>query len=124
MLQSREERVLNTLISAVAKRQELLANNLTNVSTKGAVRQDIDFGAVMTDLDRHNDKGIKRIVDNAVITDEGVKPSYEKELSEMGRIDVGGGPTITLNLQRLWIISRSLRNNPSSQDLCETDRIE
>jgi len=82
MLQSREERVLNTLINAVGERQHILANNLTNVNTPGYIRQDLDFGAVIKDVN-HGHKSMDKAINDAVHTDEGVKASYEKELAEM-----------------------------------------
>ncbi|MDA0772293.1 MAG: hypothetical protein O3C63_05060 [Cyanobacteria bacterium] len=82
MLQSREERVLNTLISAVGERQHILANNLTNVNTPGYIRQDLDFGAVIKDVNNGH-KSMDKAIGDAVHTDEGVKASYEKELAEM-----------------------------------------
>lgn len=82
MLQSREERILNTLINAVGERQQILANNLTNVNTPGYIRKDLDFSDVLRDSDKGH-KSMSKIIDDAVHNDEGVKPTYEKELAEM-----------------------------------------
>jgi flagellar basal-body rod protein FlgB len=87
MLQSPEERTLNTLINAVADRQELLANNLTNVRTPGYVRQDIDFGSLMRDLknaeEGNTEININTSIQKATYMDEGGKLNYERELAAM-----------------------------------------
>ena len=44
MLHSNEEHILNGLLNAVGDRQQLLANNLTNASTPGYVRQILGGG--------------------------------------------------------------------------------
>jgi len=85
MLKTHHEKTVNVLLNAVADRQQLLSNNLTNVSTPGFVRQDLDFGMVIKDL---NSKGIneingERIIENATYEDHSTKPSFEKELAEM-----------------------------------------
>ena len=85
MLQSSEEKVLNGLLSAVSDRQQMLANNLTNVNTPGYVRQDMDFNSVLKDLKNNNHKSLDKIIDSATYTDEGTKPSYENELAEMSK---------------------------------------
>ncbi len=84
MLHSHEEKVLNTLISAVGDRQQILANNLTNVNTPGYIRQDLDFGQVMKGLEHGAvNQSMDSIINKAVIEDTNQKPSYEKELAEM-----------------------------------------
>jgi flagellar basal-body rod protein FlgB len=84
MLQSPDERVLNGLLSAVSDRQQILANNLTNVSTPGYVRQDMDFNSVLKDLNKSN-KNFDKIIESATYTDTSSKASYEKELAEMSK---------------------------------------
>ncbi len=85
MLGSHEEKVLNTLIIAVADRQQILANNLTNVSTPGFVRQDLDFSSVIKDLNNQAYTGVseEKIIEKASYEEHGVRPSYERELAEM-----------------------------------------
>jgi flagellar basal body rod protein FlgB len=84
MLHSHEEKVLNTLISAVGDRQQILANNLTNVNTPGYIRQDLDFGQVMKGLQHEGpNKDIDGIINKAIYQDTNNKSSYEKELAEM-----------------------------------------
>lgn len=85
MLRSPEETILNGLIGAVADRQEILANNLTNVTTPGFVRQDMDFNSVMKDLKNKDmtGKSIDRIMEDATFADDNQSPSLEKELAEM-----------------------------------------
>ena len=86
MLHSHEEHVLNGLLNAVADRQQLLANNLTNVSTPGYVRQDMDFNSVLKDLKNDNStKSIDQMIDNATFRDPSQKPSFENELAEMSK---------------------------------------
>ncbi len=85
MLKSPEETILNGLIGAVADRQEILANNLANVSTPGFVRQDLDFNSVLKDLKNQdmNGKSMDRILEDATLVDDNTPPSLEKELAEM-----------------------------------------
>ncbi len=84
MLQSHEEKVLNMLINSVSERQHILANNLTNVNTPGYIRKDLDFSAVMRDVNRESsNKSQDKIISDAIYEDDLAKPSYEKELSEM-----------------------------------------
>lgn len=86
MLQNREERVLNGLLNAVSDRQQMLANNLTNVNTPGFVRQDMDFNSVIKGLsEEQNNKSVDKIIEKATYTDELKKPSYENELAEMSK---------------------------------------
>lgn len=85
MLRSHEETVLNTLLNAIADRQQLLANNLTNVSTPGFVRRDLDFSSVIKDLNNTAYTGMngEKIIEKATYEEHGVAPSYERELAEM-----------------------------------------
>jgi flagellar basal-body rod protein FlgB len=86
MLHSHEEKVLNGLLNAVSDRQQLLANNLTNVSTPGYVRQDMDFNDVLRDLKNSNShKSVDKIIEDATFRDQNQKPSYENELAEMSK---------------------------------------
>ena len=63
MLHSHEEHILNGLLNAVSDRQQLLANNLTNVSTPGYVRQDMDFNSVLRDL---KNTGSTKTIDQSI----------------------------------------------------------
>jgi len=86
MLHSHEEKILNGLLNAVGDRQQLLANNLTNVSTPGYVRQDMDFNSVLRDLKNNNShKSVDTMIENATYRDETQKASYENELAEMSK---------------------------------------
>lgn len=87
MLQSKQERVLNTLISVVGDRQQMLANNLTNVNTPGFVRKDIDFNGVMQKVlkDGSTARDTDKIVEQNSYDDYDSKASYEKELAEMAK---------------------------------------
>lgn len=86
MLHSHEEHVLNGLLNAVSDRQQLLANNLTNVNTPGFVRQDMDFSSVMKDLKNDNSKkSVDRIIEQATYRDNSKPASYENELAEMSK---------------------------------------
>ena len=85
MLHNQDEKILNGLLSAVSDRQQMLANNLTNVNTPGYIRQDMDFNSVLRDLKNPNDKSLDKIIDNATYVDNGTKPSYENELAEMAK---------------------------------------
>jgi len=85
MLKTHHEKTLNVLLNAVADRQQILSNNLTNVSTPGFVRQDLDFSTVIKDLNSKeiNEINGERIIENATYEDYSTKPSFEKELAEM-----------------------------------------
>ena len=86
MLHSHEEHVLNGLMNAVANRQQLLANNLTNVNTPGYVRQDMDFTSVLKDLkNEHSNKSYDEIIDQSTFRDSETKATYESELAEMSK---------------------------------------
>jgi flagellar basal-body rod protein FlgB len=86
MLHTNEERVLNGLLNAVSDRQQLLANNLTNVSTPGYVRQDMDFNGVLKDLKNNNStKSVDKMIQDATFRDQDTKPSYENELAQMSK---------------------------------------
>lgn len=86
MLHSNEEHVLNGLLNAVSDRQQLLANNLTNVSTPGYVRQDMDFNSVLKDLKSHNPaKSVDKMIEDATFRDQTKPPSFENELAEMSK---------------------------------------
>jgi flagellar basal-body rod protein FlgB len=81
-----EERILNGLINAMGDRQQILANNLTNVNTPGYVRQDLDFGSIFSNLKKEDsNKSIDKIIEEASYRQEGTKTSYETELSEMSK---------------------------------------
>lgn len=84
MLSSHEERILNTLISAVGDRQQILANNLTNVNTVGYVRQDLDFNQVLRGVNNGN-QDMDSIIQKSIYEDTSQKANYEKELAEMAQ---------------------------------------
>lgn len=86
MLNSHEEKILNSLVDAVADRQHMLANNLTNAKTPGWVRQDIDFGMLMKDLENSVETGshdTDRAIEKATYRDEANPCTQESELSAM-----------------------------------------
>jgi flagellar basal-body rod protein FlgB len=86
MLHSHEEHVLNGLLNAVSDRQQMLANNLTNVSTPGYVRQDMDFNSVLKDLKNPNSaKSIDKMIEDATFRDQEQPPSFENELAQMSK---------------------------------------
>ena len=86
MLHSHEEHVLNGLLNAVSDRQQLLANNLTNVSTPGYVRQDMDFNSVLSDLKKtKSNKSIDKTIEQATYRDHSKPATFENELAEMSK---------------------------------------
>lgn len=86
MLHSHEEKVLNGLLGAVSDRQQILANNLTNVNTPGFIRQDMDFSSVLKDLNnKNNNQSLDKVIEKATFVDGQTKPSYENELAEMSK---------------------------------------
>ena len=46
--------VIKGLADASVRRQELLSNNLANIETPNYVRQDLDFGQLLTNLQNNN----------------------------------------------------------------------
>lgn len=46
--------VLKGLTDAAVRRQEILSNNLANIETKNYVRQDLDFGTVLSGLQNNS----------------------------------------------------------------------
>ena len=50
MFQTDGFKTLKGLTDAVMQRQEILSSNLANIETKGYVRQDIDFGRVLSSI--------------------------------------------------------------------------
>lgn len=85
MLQKKEERVLNSLLSTVSERQQILSHNLTNANTPGFVRKDIDFNGVMKELLNDNHRDLDRVIEKSTYEDYSHKASYEKELAEMAK---------------------------------------
>lgn len=86
MLHSHEEHVLNGLLNAASDRQQMLANNLTNVSTPGYVRQDMDFNSVLKDLKNpHSAKSVDQMIEDATFRDQSQPASFENELAEMSK---------------------------------------
>ena len=86
MLNSREESILNGLLHAVGERQELLANNLTNIRSKGYARKDIDFHFVLSSLenaDENQNPNFNSIIKKATFVEENKPMSLEKELAAM-----------------------------------------
>ena len=43
-------KTMKGLMNALVQRQQILSNNLANIETKNYVRQDLDFGRVLSDL--------------------------------------------------------------------------
>ena len=72
MLYSEDERILNGLLHASGVRQNILANNLTNVKTPGFVRQDLDFGMVMRDL-KNGSNDFDAMTKKATVEEETIK---------------------------------------------------
>lgn len=86
MLYTTEERVLNGLMDAIADRQQILANNLTNTNTPGFVRQDMDFVSVIHQLKKENSNlSLDQIINQATYHDDSKKASYETELAAMAK---------------------------------------
>ena len=50
MFDTNELRSMKGLMNALVQRQQVLSNNLENIETKNYVRQDIDFGKVLSEL--------------------------------------------------------------------------
>lgn len=74
------------LTNSVVQRQEILSGNLTNLETKGYVRQDIDFARVLGELKGSSpsfEEGSEGILARARYRDYSKPVTLESELSKL-----------------------------------------
>lgn len=74
------------LTDALMQRQEVLSNNLANIETKNYVRQDIDFGRVLSGLKNDTAKsgdGNDSLLSTARYRDYSGKMTIESEMSKL-----------------------------------------
>ena len=79
-------KVMKGLTDALTQRQEILSNNLANMGTKNYVRQDIDFGRVLSDLKSGGpsmEQGNEATLTRARYKDTGTPLTLESEMSKM-----------------------------------------
>ena len=71
---------------ALMQRQEILSNNLANIETKNYVRQDLDFGQVLSGLKNNiaqSDNGNESILSTSRYRDYSGKMTLESEMSKL-----------------------------------------
>jgi flagellar basal-body rod protein FlgB len=81
-----EFNVIKGLADASVRRQEILSNNLANIETPNYVRQDLDFGQLLTNLQNNNNPSLdsnKSIVSRAQYQDHANPVSLESEISKL-----------------------------------------
>jgi flagellar basal-body rod protein FlgB len=77
---------MKILTNALVQRQELLSNNLANISTENYVRQDIDFASVLSGMKNNisSDAGEnEKILASSRYRDYGNKMTLESEMSKL-----------------------------------------
>ena len=79
-------KTLKGLTDALMQRQEILSNNLANIETKNYVRQDLDFGQVLSGLKNNiaqSDEGNESILSTSRYRDYSGKMTLESEMSKL-----------------------------------------
>ena len=80
-------KTMKGLTDALVQRQQLLSNNLTNIETKNYVRQDVDFGRVLSGLKNNInlsfDGGNESLLASSRYRDYGGKMTLESEMSKL-----------------------------------------
>ena len=79
-------KTMKGLTDALTQRQQILANNLANIETKNYIRQDIDFGRVLTDLKSNTssfDEGNESLIARARYRDNSKPMTLESEMSKL-----------------------------------------
>jgi flagellar basal body rod protein FlgB len=77
-------KVIKGLTDAIVQRQEIISNNLTNIETKNFVRQDVDFGRVLSDLKNNvTSSDNESIISKARYRDHSKPMTLESELSKL-----------------------------------------
>ena len=79
-------KTMKGLTDALVQRQQVLSNNLTNIETKNYVRQDIDFGRILSDLKNNTlslNEGNESMLARARYQDYSKPMTLEFELSQL-----------------------------------------
>ena len=77
-------RVLKGLTDALIQRQKILSNNLTNIETHNYVRQDVDFGRVMSELKNNSSsQGNESMISRARYRDYSNPITLESEMAKL-----------------------------------------
>ncbi len=79
-------RTTKVLTDALIQRQELLSNNLTNIETKNYIRQDLDFGQVLSGLKSNlaqSEEGNSSLLATSRYRDYSGKMTLESEMSKL-----------------------------------------
>lgn len=76
--------VIRGLTDAAVRRQEILSNNLANIETPNYVRQDLDFGQLLSNLQNQTPfESRKSIVAKARYSDQAHPVTLESEISKL-----------------------------------------
>ncbi|MBI1859010.1 MAG: hypothetical protein HYR97_07880 [Candidatus Melainabacteria bacterium] len=77
--------VIKGLADASVRRQEILSNNLANIETPNYVRQDLDFGQLLTNLQNNKSPfdSNKSIVSKSQYRDYSNPVTLESEISKL-----------------------------------------
>ena len=78
-------KTMKGLTDAIIERQQLLSNNLANIETKNYVRQDIDFGRVLSELksSQSHEGGNEQSLAGARYRDYSKPMTLESEMSKL-----------------------------------------
>ena len=79
-------KVIKGLTDALVNRQQVISNNLTNIDTKNYVRQDVDFGRILSELKDNISlpgEGNESILARARYKDYSNPMTLESELSKL-----------------------------------------
>ena len=85
MFQTDGFKTLKGLTDAILQRQEILSGNLANINTPGYIRQDIDFGRVLSELKNNSvfDSDNSSLLARARYKDYSKPITLESELSKL-----------------------------------------
>ena len=77
--------VLKGLTDAAVRRQEILSNNLANIETKNYVRQDLDFGSLLSSLQNGGtaESGSSSAIAKSTYRDYSKPMTLESEISKL-----------------------------------------
>lgn len=76
--------VIRGLTDASVRRQEILANNLANIETPNYIREDLDFGQLLSGLQNQAPFDTRKgIVSRAKYLDQGTPVTLESEVSKL-----------------------------------------
>jgi flagellar basal-body rod protein FlgB len=77
---------IKVLTDAAVQRQQILSNNLANIETDGYIRQELDFGTVLSEMKNNpfaQTKGAGHVLSQARYSDYGKPITLESEISKL-----------------------------------------